>query len=117
MKAWKLIHATKGQERVAERANKPSGHGKRMYNKQAMDTHGSGARIRLRHHLLVPNQYRSGGPWVRGKKRYGLAVGRKGKAYYGVLALALLGEMSCWDDIPPKREKDELKSLGTCYRG
>ena len=83
MKAWKLIHATRGQERVAERANKPSGHGKRMYNKQAMDKHGSGAHIRLRHHQLVPSQYRSGGSWVKGKRGYGLAVGRRGKPILG----------------------------------
>ena len=57
------------------------------------------------------------GSGLRGKKGYGLAVGRKGKAYYGVLALALLGEMSCWDDIPPKRSKAELESLGACHKG
>ena len=27
----------------------------------------------------------------------------EGEAYSGVLTQALLGEMSCWDDIPPKR--------------
>ena len=42
--------------------------------------------------------------------------GEKEEAYYGVPAQALLGEMSCWDDIPPKRGKDELESLGACYR-
>ena len=54
-----------------------------MNNRKAMDTHGSEARTRLRHHQLVPNQYRSGGPWVRGKKGYGLAVGRRGKPILG----------------------------------
>ena len=48
-----------------------------------MDTHGSGARIRLRHHPLVSSQYRSGGPWVRGKRWYGLAIGRRGKPILG----------------------------------
>ena len=56
-----------------------SGHGKHMNNKQNMDTHGSGACTRLRHHQLVCSQYRSGGSWVRGKKGYGLVVGRRGK--------------------------------------
>ena len=49
-------------------------------------------------------------------RRYGLAVGR-GKTYSEVPTLALLGEMSCWDDIPPKRSKDELKPLGACHEG
>ena len=44
-----------------------------------MDTYGIGACIRLRHHPLVPNEYKRGGPWVRGKKGYGLAVRRRGK--------------------------------------
>ena len=39
-----------------------------------------------------------------------------GEAYSGVPAQALLGEMSCWDDISPKRGKDELESLGACHR-
>ena len=45
-----------------------------------MDSYGSGAHTRLRHHPLVPSQYRGGGPWVRGKKGYGLAVGRSEKS-------------------------------------
>ena len=32
---------------------------------------------RSRHHLLVPSQYKRGGPLVRGFKGCGLAVGRK----------------------------------------
>ena len=42
--------------------------------------------------------------------------GEKGEVYSRILTQALLGEMSCWDDIPPKREKDELESLGACHR-
>ena len=38
-------------------------------------------------------------------------------AYFGVPTQALLGEMSCWDDILPKRGKHELESLRACYRG
>ena len=63
--------------------NKPPDHGKRMNSRQALDSHGSGARTRLRHHPLVPNQYRSSGPWVKGKRGYGLAVGRMGKSIMG----------------------------------
>ena len=48
----------------------------------------------LKYHLLVPSQYRGGGPRLRGKRGYGLAVGRRG-AYFGVSTQALLGEMSC----------------------
>ena len=48
-----------------------------------MDSYGSGARTRLRHHPLVPSQYRGGGPWVRGKRGYGLAVGRREKSILG----------------------------------
>ena len=39
------------------------------------------------------------------------------KAYSRVLAQILLGEMSCWDDMPPKRGKDELEPLGACHEG
>ena len=83
MKAQRLIHATKGQERVAKHAGKPSGYGKHMNSRQAMDTHGSGACTMLRHHPLVPSQYRSGGLWVRCKRGYGLVVGRRGKPILG----------------------------------
>ena len=43
--------------------------------------------------------------------------GKREKTYYGVLAQALLGEMSCWDDMPPKRSKNELESPGACHEG
>ena len=39
----------------------------------------------------------------------------EGKAYSAVPARTLLDEMSCWDDIPPKRGKYELESLGACH--
>ena len=41
----------------------------------------------------------------------------EGKTYSEVPTQALLGEMSYWDDIPPKRSKDELESLGACHEG
>ena len=53
---------------------------------------------------------------VRGKRGYGLAGG-EGGAYSRVPVQTLLGEMSCWDDIPPKRGKDKLEPLGACHEG
>ena len=46
-------------------------------------------------------------------------VGRwgEGKTYSRVPAQALLGEMSCWDDIPPKGNKDEPGPLSACHEG
>ena len=41
----------------------------------------------------------------------------EGKTYFGVPTQALLGEMYCWDDIRPKRNKDELEPLGACHEG
>ena len=41
----------------------------------------------------------------------------EGKTYSRVLAQTLLGEMSCWDDIPPKRSKDELEPLNAYHEG
>ena len=54
--------------------------------------------------------------WVRGKRAWFGGVER-GKTYFEVLARALLEEVSCWDDIPPKRSKTELEALGTCHEG
>ena len=41
----------------------------------------------------------------------------EGKTYSEVPAQALLGEMSYWDDIPPKGSKNELGPLGACHKG
>ena len=38
----------------------------------------------------------------------------EGKTNLRVSTQALLGEMSYWNDIPPKRSKDELEPLGAC---
>ena len=40
----------------------------------------------------------------------------KGEAYSKVSTQVLLGEISCWDNIPPKRGNDKLESLDACYR-
>ena len=50
------------------------------------------------------------------KERVWFGSKEKQEVYFGIPAQALLEEMSCWDDIPPKRGKDELQSLGACRR-
>jgi len=71
----------------------------------------------LKHHLLVPNQYKGGGPRVRGMRRCGLAVGRRGEPILGFPLKLFWGEMSCWYDISPKRSKHKLESLDACHIG
>ena len=79
-----------------------------------MDIHRSEAHARPRHNHLIPSQYRKG--WVRDKRAW--SGGReRGKTYSGVPAQALLGKMSCWNDIQSKRSKDELELLGACHEG
>ena len=46
---------------------------------------------RLRHHLLVPSQYRGGELWARGKRGCGLVMERRG-AYFGVLLKLFWGK-------------------------
>ena len=64
-----------------------------MNTRQAMNSHESGAHIRLKHYPLVPSQYKGGGPWVKGKRRYGLAMGRIGKSIMVFPLKTLLGKM------------------------
>ena len=54
----------------------------------------------------------------RSKVREGM-VWRWGeeKAYSGVLAQIILGEMFYWDYIPPKKRKDEFELLYACHEG
>ena len=49
-------------------------------------------------------------------KRYGLAKGRRENLLQGSCSDSF-GEMYCWDDIPPKRSKDELEPLAACHEG
>ena len=63
---------------------------------------------------LYPANIGSGESWVRG---HGLAVGNGKKPIIGFLLRLFLGEMSCWDDMPPKRSKDELEPPSTCHEG
>ena len=116
MKAQRLIHTTRGQRWVAECADELSGHGKCMNNRQAMDTHGSQACTRFRHHQVIPSQYRNDGSWVRGKRGYGLAVRRREKPILEFPLKLFWGKCSAGIDIPPKRWKDELELLGACHK-
>ena len=76
-------HRVKQAAECAVGPDKPTGNGKLMNTRQAMDSYGSEACIRLRHHPLVPSQYRGSGPWARGKRGNGLVVGRSGKPILG----------------------------------
>ena len=95
-------------KRVAEcaaRPDKPTGNDKCMNTRQAMDSYGSGAHTRLRHHPLVLSQYRGGGPWVRGKKGYGLVVGRSEKSILEFLFKLLRGKCPARMTYHPKEGK------------
>ena len=62
---------------------------------------------------LIQDTVRS---YVRGKRAW-FGSGERGKTYFEVPTRALLGQVSCWDDIPPKRSKTELEPLGACHEG
>ena len=51
------------------------------------------------------------------RKRAWSGSKERGKTYSEIPAQALLGEISCWDDILPKRSKDELEPLGAYHEG
>ena len=85
--------------------DKPVDNGKRMNTKQVMDSYGSGAHTRLKHHPFVPSQYRRGGPWVRGKRGYGLAVGRSGKPILGFPLKLFWGKCLAGMTYHPKEAK------------
>ena len=53
------------------------------------------------------SKIREGMAWWWGEK----------KTHFQVLTQILLREMSCWDDIPPKRRNEELEPLGACHEG
>ena len=101
----------KDEEKAANRASKPPGHSRHMSGKQILDICEGKARVKLRHHQPIPNQY---GTWwglgseVRG---YGLVVRRGENTYFAAPAQALLGGTSCWDDRPPKRGKVEGETV------
>ena len=74
------------------------------------------ARTRLKHHQPVPNQYKGGGPWVRGKIKCGLTVGRREKPILRFLLKLFWGNCLAQMTYHPKKSKNELKSLDTCYK-
>ena len=76
-----------------------------MNDRQAMDSYGSGACTRLRHHSLVPSQYMGNGLWVRGKRGYDLAVGSMGKSILGFSLKFFWGRCSAGMIYHPKEEK------------
>ena len=54
--------------------------------------------------------------WVRDKMAW-FGDREREKTYFEVPTRALLGEVSRWDDIPPKRSKVKLEPLGACHEG
>ena len=56
------------------------------------------------------------GEVIRGKMAW-FGGGERGKTYFEVPTRALLEEVSCWDDITPKRSKTKLEPLGACQEG
>ena len=95
-------------KRAAECAvgpDKPAGNGKCVNPRQAMDSYGSGAHTRLRHHSFVPSQYRGGEPWVTGKRGYGLTVERRGKPILGFSFKLFWGKCPAKMTYHPKEAK------------
>ena len=87
-----------------------------MSNKQALNKYRSKARARPKHHQPIPSQYDVVKLWIRSKKAWSSSRERK-KTYSKVPAQVLLGEMSCQDDIPPKRSKGKWEPLDACHEG
>ena len=70
-----------------------------------MDSYGSRAHTRLRHHPLVPSQYKHGRTWVRDKRGYDLVVGKKGKSIMGFLLKLFWGKCLAGVTYHPKEGK------------
>ena len=85
-----------------------------MSSKQALDVHKTGARVGTTSLHPANTKVVGYGSEVRGSIVWWWG---EGKTYFGVPAQILLGIMSCWDDLPLKRNKDELEPLGTCHEG
>jgi len=77
--------------RMHRRASRP----RQMYEQQTsfLAYIGSGARVRPRHYQPIPSQYRSGGSWVRGKRGYGLMVGRRENLFWGSHSYSFGGDV------------------------
>ena len=88
-----------------------------MSSKQILDIREGKARVKPRHHQLVPSQY--GTWWGHGSevRRYGLVVGRGEETYFAAPAQALR-------EVRPAGMTDHLKEarlreepLGACHEG
>ena len=114
-----VFHAAKVKHLV-ERTAKPDkyeGNSKGVKARKVMDSNGSGAYIQgLSTTYLYPTKYMGGESWVKGMRKCGLAVGRNRESILEFPLKFLWGEMSCWDDISPKRSKYELELLDACHR-
>ena len=92
-----LLITPQSVKRAAKHVARPDklvGNGKHVNTRQAMDSYGSGARIRLSHYPHVPSQYRGDGLWVKDKRGYGLTVGKRRKLILGFQPKSFR-EMSC----------------------
>ena len=107
----------KRRRKVADRANKPPGCGRRMSGKQILDIREGKARVKPRHHQPVPSQY--GTWWGHGSevRGYGLVVG-EGKRPI----LRLLPKLF-WEVRPagmtdhPKEARLWKEPLDACHEG
>ena len=91
--------------RTCSKTRQTPDNGKRMNSRQAMNSHVSGVHTRLRHYPLVPSQFKHGGPCVRGKRGYGLAVGRSGKSILGFPLKLFWGKCPAGMTYHPKEGK------------
>ena len=112
-------HKGKRNQKIVKngRQTVQANHGKRMSSRQILDICGRKARTRPIPHQPIPSQYRT--RWDHGSevRGHGLVVGRGKRPIFEVPVRALLGEVSYWDDIPPKRSKTKLKPLGAYHEG
>ena len=69
-----------------------------------------------KHYQPVPSKYKGGGPMVKGFRGCGLVVGGEG-VYIWFLAMAAFRNITCWDDILPKRGSRWLGPSDACHRG
>ena len=119
MKTQKLIHATRVKQTLkrAAESDKPVDNSKCVRARKAMDSYGSGACTQgSGTTYLCPANTEEVGHGSEVRKGVVWRWREKG-AYFGVPAQALLEEMSCQDDILPKRGKHELESLGAFCKG
>ena len=72
----------KDEEKAANRASKPPGHGRHMSGKQILDICEGKARMKPRHHQPIPSQYRTWWGHESEVMRYGLVVGKREETYF-----------------------------------